>query len=107
MSVAGAVYDLILSTDVFIYLGDLSEVFTACKKVLAPGGLFAFSVEAADEGESYVLRSSMRYAHPLGYLRQLAESVGLQEIRVDGVELRTEHDKPIKGHLLILQQPSE
>ena len=37
--------DLAAAMDVFVYLGDLGEVFRAVARTLAPAGLFAFSVE--------------------------------------------------------------
>jgi predicted TPR repeat methyltransferase len=48
-------YDLVTSTDVFVYLGDLSVVFDAVNRRLRVGGYFAFSVEATNEG-NYVLK---------------------------------------------------
>ncbi len=99
-----AVYDLVLSADVFIYVGDLKEVFRDCKRVLAPGGLFAFSVEA-HPGDSYILHAKQRYAHSLAYLRSLAREVNLQEVRVDDIVVRMEGEKPVGGFLVILRQP--
>ena len=46
--------DLILSADVFIYVGDLAEVFALAAQALRPWGLFAYSVESHD-GDSYAL----------------------------------------------------
>jgi predicted TPR repeat methyltransferase len=85
-------YDLAVATDVFIYVGDLSPVFPAVRRSLGDGGLFCFSVEAADGNDGPVLRNTMRYAHSAGYLRNLAaqhrfavESIEPQVIR-RGVE---------------------
>ncbi|MBX9775112.1 MAG: tetratricopeptide repeat protein [Xanthobacteraceae bacterium] len=64
-------FDLAVATDVFIYVGDLAPVFPALRRALRPDGLFCFSVEAAD-GDGFVLRSTLRYAHSIGYLRRLA-----------------------------------
>ena len=38
----------VLAADVFIYVGDLAAVFAAVARVLAPRGLFAFSVEGLE-----------------------------------------------------------
>jgi predicted TPR repeat methyltransferase len=51
-------FDLVLSTDVFIYIGDLGEIFLATSRNLRPGGWFCFSVETADYGQDFVLRTS-------------------------------------------------
>src|SRR6185436_7696325 len=65
-------FDLAVATDVFIYVGDLSPVFPALRRALRENGLFCFSVEGAD-GDGFVLRNTLRYAHSIGYLRRLAE----------------------------------
>ena len=72
-------YDLIVAGDVFTYVGDLDAVFAGATRVLQAGGLFAFSVEAAeDDGErDVVLRGSLRYAHSRRYLETVAERHGL------------------------------
>ena len=71
-----AAFDLIVAADVFVYIGDLTKVFSGVRQALRPDGLFCFSVEADEEGD-YVLRSSNRYAHSLGYVRRLADQYGL------------------------------
>ena len=38
-------HDLVVACDVFIYLGNLAPMFDAVARVLAPGGVFAFTVE--------------------------------------------------------------
>src|SRR5262249_44716704 len=68
-------FDLVVSTDVFIYIGDLSAIFAGVRRVLRSDGLFCFSVEAADDGD-FVLRPTLRYAHSLAYLQMLAEQYG-------------------------------
>jgi len=97
-------YDLIVSADVFIYVGALEAVFEAVAGALRPGGLFAFSIEAG-EGDSYLLRPSGRYAQSLGYIRRLAENVGLGEISVDACVLRMDKRQPIHGNIVLLQRP--
>jgi len=67
-------YDLIAAADVFTYVGDLDAVFAGVVRVLDAGGLFCFSVEAAeDDGDAgFVLRGSLRYAHTRRYVESLA-----------------------------------
>src|SRR5262249_48048280 len=60
-------YDLVASTDVFIYAGDLSEIFNSVKRRLKAYGWFAFSVEATNK-EDYVLRETGRFQHSKAYL---------------------------------------
>ena len=65
-------YDLVLAADVFIYVGALEPVFAGVARVMPPGGVFCFSVEACDEGPDLALRPSLRYAHSRGYIHKLA-----------------------------------
>ena len=41
-------YALVVAADVFVYLGALEPVFSGVRRVLEPGGVFCFSVEAWD-----------------------------------------------------------
>jgi predicted TPR repeat methyltransferase len=86
-------HDLIVAADVFIYVGDLAGV----RRVLEPEGVFAFSVEAADERDGFVLRPSLRYAHSARYLRTLAAAHGLEVLDVREATLREEQREPVRG----------
>jgi len=96
-------HDLVVAADVFVYIGELAPVFAGVARVLAPGGLFAFSVEEAGEGvERYELRPSSRYAHREAYLRQLAAAHGFDVRTVSRATLRHEQRVPIGGLLVLL-----
>jgi predicted TPR repeat methyltransferase len=86
-----ASYDLVLAADVFIYVGDLSDVIPGVARVLRPGGRFAAAVESYS-GDGYVLRPSRRYAHSPGYLRGLAAAAGLVEVSATTAGLRLDQD---------------
>lgn len=60
-------FDLIFSTDVLIYFGDLAPLFAAAAEALAPDGVLAVSTELGDAG--WTLRPSARYAHGDAYVR--------------------------------------
>jgi predicted TPR repeat methyltransferase len=91
-------FDAVLAADVFVYLGDLEAVFEGVARALAPGGLFAFSVEALDTGD-FALRPNGRYAHSASYLRALAARRGLAEHGIERIGLRIEHGTPVEGWL--------
>lgn len=63
-------FDLIFSTDVLIYFGDLAPLFAAAADALAPGGLLAVSTELGQDG--WTLLPSARYAHGDAYVRETA-----------------------------------
>lgn len=96
--------DLVVAADVFIYIGDLAPVFAAVARVLAPGGVFAFSVEHAESAAPYVLRRSLRYAHSEPGLRALAAAHGFVVRQVRAMVLREEQRQPVAGRVLVLQR---
>lgn len=94
------VFDVVLAADVFIYIGDLAANFSAVARTLTTGGLFAFSIEQAMQGD-FVLQPSGRYAHSAGYIRRLCRASNLVE-----VESFTQHLRGgIDGLVFILRKP--
>ncbi|ADG11227.1 methyltransferase domain-containing protein [Caulobacter segnis] len=61
-------FDLIFSTDVLIYFGDLTPLFAAAAGALPSGGVLAVSTERGEDG--WMLLPSARYAHGEAYVRQ-------------------------------------
>ena len=102
-----AAWDLAISTDVFIYVGALEKVFTACGAALKPGGFLAFSVEAGDDSETFVLRKTGRYAHASGYIRSLSAATGFDEIERRAVVLRKEGLEDLQGYLFLLRRTAD
>ena len=95
--------DLVLAADVFIYAGDLVAVFQAVARLLRPGGLFAFSLEAAPQAD-YVLQPNRRYAHSLGYIHRLARQTNFHELAVNPVNLRRQGVDHAAGLIIILRR---
>lgn len=90
-------YELAVAADVFIYVGALETVFEGVARVLRPGGLFCFSVEAAPEDQDVVLQPSLRYAHSAGYIRKLAEPHGFDISATARHPIRDDQGTPIAG----------
>jgi predicted TPR repeat methyltransferase len=97
-------FDVILSADVFVYIGDLARVFDAAEAALRPGGWFAFSVERGAAGTTYALHSANRYTHSADYVRDLARCNGLQEAKFADVVLRVQNGEPVAGYVVLLQR---
>jgi predicted TPR repeat methyltransferase len=95
-------FDLVVSTDVFIYIGDLSAVFAGVRRALRNDGLFCFSVEAAREGD-FVLQPTLRYAHSRPYLSRLAEQNGLIITTVEPHAVRREAQTSIAGYNVVMR----
>jgi predicted TPR repeat methyltransferase len=95
-------YDLIMATDVFPYIGDLSLVFKTISEHAQHDGYFIFSVETAHE-QDYVLRSSGRFAHSRHYIEALTTAHGFEIAASQSTDLRMEGTQPIKGELFVLK----
>ena len=90
-------HDLVVAADVFIYRGDLLPVFRGVRRLLAPGGRFAFTVESCGAPEGYDHLPTLRYAHSEAYLRGLAELTGFEVRGLVSAPLRTQDGVPIEG----------
>jgi len=97
-------FDLILATDVFVYVGDLDSIFRHASKILGTGCLFAFSVETMP-GTAFKMQTSGRYAHSSKYINELAVRHGFSLLENKEVTLRQECYQPIIGHIFVLLQP--
>lgn len=89
--------DLVLAADVFIYVGELADTFAAVRRLLRPGGCFAFSVELADGDPGVQLRPSLRYAHSQAYVQGLAQAHGFAVSALLTAPLRYEQGVAVQG----------
>lgn len=96
--------DLVVATDVFIYVGDLEEVFRDVARLLNAGGLFAFSVEQ-QTGDGFALLSTLRYAHSHAYCTGLARRHGLQLRKAESRPIRQHGAGEIPGYYLVFSKP--
>lgn len=97
-------YDLVTSADVFIYVGPLEATFATLRARMAPGAIFAFSVEQAPNGAGSLIRSSGRFAHSPDYIDALAAEHGFTQRARHDLPIRTELKQPIPGQIYILQR---
>ncbi|KGD86381.1 methyltransferase domain-containing protein [Rhizobium sp. YS-1r] len=98
--------DLVSAADVLMYLGSLETVFPLVLELLAPGGFFAFSVEDAGDGEAYLLRETLRYAHSEAYIRSLLARYGLALLDMRKTVIRLDAGKPVHGILFLSRKPA-
>lgn len=95
------IFDLVLAADVFVYMGDLDDIFRLVKKRSAPGGLFIFSTEQSET--DYQLKPTGRYGHGEAYIRRLTGERGFTLLRVEQANIRKEKGQWIAGNLYLLQ----
>jgi len=93
-------YDLVLAADVFVYVGDLAPIFADIAKILAPGGLLAFTVET-HSGDGTKLLPTLRFAHGEIHLRQLLNAAGLAIQHLAGTSVRSEKGVPVDGLVVV------
>ncbi|MFY0564793.1 class I SAM-dependent DNA methyltransferase [Archangium lansingense] len=94
-------HDLIAAVDVLVYFGALETLFAHVAQRLAPGGLFAITVEKG-LGPGYQLQPTGRYVHRVDYLRACAREAGLAPLLEREAVLRTERGEPVIGHVVVL-----
>jgi len=107
-------YDVIVAADVFVYIGNLDGIMQEGARLLRPGGVFAFSVEAmeslsngvstADKRE-YILNPTGRYAHSSIYIHKFARTYGFTISSLTRNKMRFEAGKPVDGHYAVLKKP--
>jgi predicted TPR repeat methyltransferase len=97
-------YDLVAAADVFTYIGDLDPVFAAVQRVLQPGGLFGFSVEAALDVMDFELGGSLRYAHSRRYVEALAQRHGFTLRECARQPMREDQRRPIDALYVVLER---
>ena len=94
-------FDYFISTDVFIYVGDLSDVFRLIKSRNNLGGKLAFSTEHTDKN-GFILGKSGRYSHSKPYIESLCEKYNYTVSHFEIVTLRKEKGIYLKGGLYLL-----
>lgn len=96
-----ATYDFFLATDVFIYVGELQEIFTSLRAVARPGALFCFSTEH-QRSDGYRLLKTGRFAYSSEYIRCVAATTGWVVLTEEKSRLRKEREDWLEGRLWIL-----
>ena len=94
-------FDYFISTDVFIYIGDLSDVFRLIKSRNKTGGKLAFSTEDYD-GDGFFLEKSGRYSHSKKYIESLCKTFGYELRHFETQALRKEKGGYLTGGLYLL-----
>ncbi len=105
-NIGGRCYDLIYSSDVFVYFGSLKAVLCEMERHLSDRGIAAFSVEKLNSSASqgYLLRESGRFAHSGMFVRQELENAGFDVLTATATVLRKEAGKDVDGLLWIARK---
>ena len=108
MSTMGRVFDLIFACDVFVYLGDLTQVFAQVYDSLATNGMFVFSTEllvgAASPDVPFQLHECARFAHSQNYIDALARDYRFSIKAINCCPIRKNQGDQVDGMLVVLQK---
>jgi predicted TPR repeat methyltransferase len=105
-------FDIIVSSDVFVYIGDIKAIFDQVYKVLKVGGFFAYSAEAlfpdnngaAGALLNYKLNPNGRYSHSSKYLLGLIDAKKFILHVLGEAQIRLEKGRPVMGYVVIMQK---
>jgi predicted TPR repeat methyltransferase len=92
--------DLVLAADAMVYVPDLVPVLSEVRRVLAAGGLVAFTLER-HAGDGVVLGHGLRYAHSPHYVRTSLAAAGLAPSQFEEQSFRNESNAPVPGLVVV------
>ena len=96
--------DIVVSADVFVYIGDISGIFKEVAAALQDNGMFVFSTEDSQEAKDFSLKDSGRFAHNENYIRKLADENYFKFIENQKTILRYDVGEPIHGQVYLLKK---
>jgi len=101
-------YDLVISADTLVYFGEIGEATEVAADALKPGGLLAFTLEAApgESSEPFRLHGSGRYSHAEHYARECLAAARLEVLTFERGVLRKEGPADVTGHVIIARKSS-
>ena len=94
-------FNYFISTDVLVYVGELSKIFQLIKSRNKSKGKFIFSTEHTDR-DGFFLEQTGRYSHSKKYIETLCNEFGYKLSHFETVNLRKDKDKFIIGGLYFL-----
>jgi len=101
-----AAFDVLVSADTLIYIGELAPMFAAAHAALRPGGTLVFTLEALDDADAadFRLTESGRYAHALPGLRKRLAAAGFAQPAVSSITPRMESARAVAGWLVAVRR---
>ena len=96
-------FNLFLCTDVLIYVGDCSELFSLVQRASMEKSRFILSTEKQEE-TGYSLSKSGRYTHSKNYIIDCAERFGFKFIDDKEVVLRKKTNGFVIGDIFLFEK---
>ena len=96
--------DLILAADAMVYVADLVPLLKEVNRVLAAGGVLAFTAET-HAGDGVVIGEGLRYAHGAAHVRASLQAAGLKLSLFEELSARNEDNVPVPGLVVVAARP--
>ena len=106
LAAPGPSYDLIVSADTMVYLGDLAPTFKGVFNRLNPGGFYLFAVKSKDGGGLGADRREPVQAQRGVSARRRRPVAALCYFARMDCTLRYEREEPVPGFAVALQKPA-
>lgn len=97
-------FNLIVSTDVFIYIGDLATIFKNIEPLMEKSGLLSFTVEKGLNKDFFLSPETLRYSHNKQYIEQLIASHSFSILNIVDSPIRENNGVHVDGHYFLLQK---
>ncbi len=98
--------ELVLAADAMVYVADLLPVLQETSRVLASGGLLAFTLER-HEGDGFIMGEGRRYVHGASYVRASIAAAGLVVLQFEQHSARSEAGVPVPGLVIVAERRRE
>jgi predicted TPR repeat methyltransferase len=97
-------FDLIVASDVLLFLGELGPLFEAVHEALRPGGRFAFTIDMLEGPGDFRLMPWVHFAHSLAYVQNLAAATRMLTARVEKVLFPRDGGYEAPGYVVVLSR---
>ena len=94
-------FDYYIALDVFIYVGELSEIFRLIKSRNKKPGYLVFSTEHTEKDGYHLLRT-LRYSHSKSYIESLCKKFDYNISHFSTNDLRKEKGEFLTGGIYVL-----
>ena len=94
-------FDYFVANDVFIYLGDLDNLFGLIKEKNKSGGKLLFTIEL-NNSDTFQLEKTGRYSHSREYIQLVSDKHGFCVLHSEDLNIRKETEGAVLGVLYIL-----
>ena len=92
-------YNLFIIADVFVYIGELQDVFSQIKNRSEEGAIVIFSTEHLEEGDYRLVKQ--RYRHSKNYIEKILKQNNFNLIDFKTEKLRKDKDSYITGGIYL------